>query len=221
MLYDAWVAELAYARHSKRRGSNPLRVRVPPQALTMKESEAYLMGLALGDGNLSNPNKRAVRLRISCDPKYPLLINEIKRVFSVVFPKNKIGIFRQKSCFEVSVYSNRLPTLLGWRWDQGPKNKQGVCIPQWIKAEPIFMRICLRGLFQTDGSLYNDRGYTMLNFTNTCAPLINNVLEYLVLLGYRPNLQTLAPRGNARRKFTVRISRRTEELIDEIGYWKA
>jgi len=36
-----------------------------------KKLHAYIVGLALGDGNLSNPNGRAVRLRITCDKKYP------------------------------------------------------------------------------------------------------------------------------------------------------
>jgi len=39
---------------------------------------AYLIGVALGDGNLSNPNGRAVRLRITCDTKYPALIAKIR-----------------------------------------------------------------------------------------------------------------------------------------------
>jgi hypothetical protein len=29
--------------------------------------QAYVIGLAIGDGNLSNPSGRAVRLRITCD----------------------------------------------------------------------------------------------------------------------------------------------------------
>ena len=37
---------------------------------------AYVIGLAIGDGGLSNPNGRAVRLRITCDIKYPLLIEK-------------------------------------------------------------------------------------------------------------------------------------------------
>jgi hypothetical protein len=36
--------------------------------------QTYVIGLAIGDGNLSNPNGRAVRLRIACDTKFPALI---------------------------------------------------------------------------------------------------------------------------------------------------
>ena len=44
----------------------------------VKNNLAYIIGIALGDGNLSNPNKRAVRLRITCDTGYPGLIENIK-----------------------------------------------------------------------------------------------------------------------------------------------
>ena len=41
-----------------------------------KNLQAYVIGLALGDGNLSKPGPRAVRLRISCDNKYPPTYNK-------------------------------------------------------------------------------------------------------------------------------------------------
>jgi hypothetical protein len=44
------------------------------------ELHAYVLGLAIGDGNLSNPNGRAVRLRITCDTKYPILIKWLQAV---------------------------------------------------------------------------------------------------------------------------------------------
>jgi hypothetical protein len=42
-----------------------------------RQLQAYVIGLAIGGGNLSNPNGRAVRLRITCDTKYPALIARI------------------------------------------------------------------------------------------------------------------------------------------------
>lgn len=35
---------------------------------------AYLIGVGIGDGNLSLMNGRSIRLRISCDTKYPHLV---------------------------------------------------------------------------------------------------------------------------------------------------
>ena len=39
--------------------------------------QAYVIGLAIGDGDLSNPNGRAVRLRITCGSQYPALIAKV------------------------------------------------------------------------------------------------------------------------------------------------
>ena len=43
-----------------------------------KNTLAYIIGVAIGDGNLSNPNGRAVRLRVTCDTKYEFIIKQVK-----------------------------------------------------------------------------------------------------------------------------------------------
>ncbi len=98
-----------------------------------KKLQAYIVGLSLGDGNLSNPNGRAVRLRITCDKKYPLLIKHIKSCVELLLPQNKINIVNKKrNCIDISTYSNYWSKLL-WQWDKGSKDKQNVFIPNWIK----------------------------------------------------------------------------------------
>jgi len=69
-----------------------------------KKLRAYIIGVALGDGNLSNPNGRAIRLRITCDKKYPLLITHIQSRLALLLPKNKIGIINHKNCVDISAY---------------------------------------------------------------------------------------------------------------------
>jgi hypothetical protein len=80
------------------------------------ELQAYVIGLAIGDGNLSNPNGRAVRLRITCDTKYPALIAKIRSALQRLLPTNRVGLVQSKGNYvNLSVYSNRLEPLLGWR----------------------------------------------------------------------------------------------------------
>lgn len=62
---------------SKSPAGNGVRVRVPPAAQKDFSFLSYIVGVALGDGNLSNPNGRALRLRITCDEKYPGIANEM------------------------------------------------------------------------------------------------------------------------------------------------
>ncbi len=185
-----------------------------------KKLQAYIIGVALGDGNLSNPNKRAVRLRVSCDKKYPRLLKHIVNALQLMLPKNKVGITNRKgNCIDISVYSNYLPKLLSWNWHDGPKDKQNVAVPIWIKKDQNFAKECLRGLFQTDGSIYKDRDYLMVNFVNTAPKLSNDVFYMVQKLGYRPNLQKLK-QNNGKIKHTIRLAKDSQKFIKEIDFWK-
>ena len=185
-----------------------------------KKLRAYTIGLALGDGNLSNPNRRAVRLRITCDQQYPKLLRHVAKSLQRLFPNNAVNIVNRQSCADVSVYSNHLPKLLEWRWDGGPKDKQNVAVPSWIKQNTVYTKECLRGLLQTDGSLYNDRGYLMINFVNTCKNLAHDVLSMMRSIGYSPTMQKLK-QANKKIKHTIRLSKDVHRFIGEVKYWKA
>ncbi|MEK7547188.1 MAG: LAGLIDADG family homing endonuclease [Patescibacteria group bacterium] len=184
-----------------------------------KKLQAYIIGVALGDGNLSNPNGRAVRLRITCDKKYPQLLKHITESLKILFPESRVGIVNRKGCVDVSIYSNKLTKLLGWQWDKGPKDAQNVRVPTWIKRDTNYLKECLRGLFQTDGSQYNDRGYPMINFVNTCETLAADVSEMIKILGYYPNVQRLK-QDNGKIRYTVRLAKNTTQFIKTINYWK-
>ncbi len=75
-----------------------------------------MVGLVIGDGNLSNSNGRAVRLRITCDDKYPLLKVRIVEALKQLLPKNKVSEYKRKAnCTYVYCYSNSLEEILGWK----------------------------------------------------------------------------------------------------------
>ena len=183
-----------------------------------KKSIAYIIGVALGDGNLSNSNKRATRLRITCDKKYPQLSRHIISQLSLVFPKNKVSTVNRIGCIDISVHSNDLEGLLGWKALYGSKMKQKVKIPLWIKAHKTYTKLCLLGLFQTDGSIYYDRKYIMVNFTSIIKPLIKDVSELINGLGYRVKARKIIERG--RTKYVIRISKNVENFISNIKLWK-
>jgi DNA-binding transcriptional regulator WhiA len=179
-----------------------------------KEKLAYLIGLSLGDGNLSNPNSRAVRLRITCDNKYPNLIKRIISLLKELFPKNKIGIINRKdSCIDISCYSNDLEKILGWRAKDGSKIKQNVSIPNWIKNNKKYLKHCLRGLIETDGSIYKDRGYLMINFTTVIPRLAKDFSQSIEKFGFVCNTQINKPKIGLP-KFTIRVSKKSVELVN-------
>lgn len=105
---------------------------------------AYIIGVAIGDGNLSNPNGRATRLRITCDIKFQKIINNIISSLQKILPFNKVStIKRKEKCIDISCYSNKWEPLLGWKANGGPKIKQKITIPRWIKTNQKFILKCL------------------------------------------------------------------------------
>jgi hypothetical protein len=189
-----------------------------------KRTLAYIIGVALGDGNLSCPNGRATRLRISCDRKYPLLASEITEALKSLLPANRVSIvdIPNQGSFDISVYSNKLNDWMPWRVGSGSKAQQGARVPVWVKSDAIYAKDCLRGLIQTDGCIYTDRGYLMVNFVNNVKGLAEDARDMLVLLGFHPSFNSFAlPNGNT--KYTIKVARKDESqrLLDMLSLFKA
>lgn len=180
--------------------------------MKMNANTAYVIGIALGDGNLSNPNNRAVRLRVTCDKKYPLLIERIKKALSILFPNNRVGVVNRKTCVDVSVYSNTLEQILGWKASCGSKERQSVRVPSWIFTKKVYIKRCLKGLFETDGSVYFDRGYIYANFTNIIPELIKDTSELIDKLGFTHHIQK-STQKNGKIKYVVRVSKNVRKFI--------
>jgi hypothetical protein len=138
--------------------------------------QAYVIGVAIGDGNLSNPNGRAVRLRVTCDTRYPALIAKIRAALERLLPRNKVGVVASRGNYvNLSVYSNQLEDLLGWKALGGSKHHQNVRVPSWVSEDRSLSIRCLQGLIETDGCVYTDRGYRMVLFSTVMAHLAEQV----------------------------------------------
>lgn len=180
---------------------------------------AYLTGAAVGDGNLSNPNGRAIRLRITCDSKYKNILQRIINSIKTLQPKNKVSIIKRKdNCIDVSCYSNKWPNLLGWQ--AGSKYDQQIRIPDWIKTDDGYIKDCLRGLFETDGSVYKDRKYLMANFTTIIPGIAEDVCNLIASIGFKPNLQKILQKSG-KYKYVIRVTKRAEEFIKQVGIDKS
>lgn len=168
---------------------------------------------------MSNPNGRAVRLRITCDKKYPKLIDHIIENIKIILPENKVSIVDRKNIVDISCYSNEWEEVLGWKSKNGSKIKQNVKVPDWIKNNTTYTKECLRGLFQTDGSIYYDRKYLMTNFTSANYTLAKDVKDMLVKIGFDINERKVISKNN-HTKYVIRISKDVESFIKIINLWK-
>ncbi|PIR44733.1 MAG: hypothetical protein COV10_03175 [Candidatus Vogelbacteria bacterium CG10_big_fil_rev_8_21_14_0_10_51_16] len=109
-----------------------------------KKLHAYVVGLAIGDGNLSRVS-RAVKLRISCCTFYPKLIQRVAIALQELFPENKVSIARRqdRNCVDVICHSNKLENMMGWKVGLGPKYVQNVSVPEWILQDAELSKECL------------------------------------------------------------------------------
>lgn len=136
-----------------------------------------------------------------------------------LLPKNKVSIVkRAKTYCDISCYSNKWESWLGWMAKGGPKYNQNVSIPGWIKRNKSYSIFCLRGLLETDGSIYIDRGYKMVNFVTVIPNLANDVIKIIKKLGFGANIYKIT--STPRTRYTIRLSRNSDYFLKIINFIK-
>ena len=118
---------------------------------------AYLLGLYLGDGHLSEHERGVFKLRIYQDNKYPFLIHQCKIAMKWTIP-NVVGIVQREGCKEIYSFSKHWVCLFPQHGD-GPKYKRRILLEpwqQWVAVER-HPEMLLRGLIHSDGCRANNR----------------------------------------------------------------
>lgn len=114
---------------------------------------AYLFGLYLGDGCLSEAHRGVWRLRISADAEYPGIIEECARAMEAIFPKQRAHRLRRRRsrCVEISMYSKHWLCLLP-QHGAGRKHHRIIELATWQREIVEEARgQFLRGLIHSDG----------------------------------------------------------------------
>jgi intein/homing endonuclease len=107
-----------------------------------------------------------------------------------------------------------------WTVNHGAKYIQQAHVPKWIFDDHNYIKAVLRGLIQTDGSIYVDREYTMVNFTTIIETLAKDAASLIQRLGFQPSVgQTMQKSGKV--KYTIRLTRKSEEFIKLINLHKS
>jgi hypothetical protein len=118
-----------------------------------RDSYAYLLGMYLGDGHISE-YPRSSRLRITMCLDWLGIINECEWAMRAVFPDNKISICRddpRAGCADLGLYSRQLPCMFP-QHGPGPKHLRKIELAPW-QAEIVAERPgqFVRGLIHSDG----------------------------------------------------------------------
>ncbi|MCY0945610.1 helix-turn-helix domain-containing protein [Streptomyces antarcticus] len=113
---------------------------------------AYLLGLYLGDGHISQySTHRVPNLMITCDDNWPGLMSSAQQAMERVFPFNRVCRVRKTGCHNVKVYSKHLECLFP-QHGPGRKHERAIVLEAWqqklVDAHPWEF---LRGLIHSDG----------------------------------------------------------------------
>jgi hypothetical protein len=135
------------------------------------QAYTYLLGLYLGDGNISKPTAhRVYRLRVALDQKYPGIIQSCVEALEILLPDNQVGVVPATGCVTVSCYYNHWPALFP-QHGAGPKHLREIVLTDWQQAfAERYPLELLRGLYHSDGSrsrnVVNGKDYPRYLFSN-------------------------------------------------------
>lgn len=156
---------------------------------------AELVGAIIGDGNIYvNKQYNVYNLRIFADSRRErpwleylgkIISNNLKCRWAL--KKNP-----RKNCVFLTIQSRPMvDALISLGLEPGNKLKGGKGIPDWIKQNNHFLKACIRGLIDSDGSVYrltpNFPHLTQLSFKSANRRLLNEVRESLISLGFHPS----------------------------------
>ncbi|MBS3091359.1 hypothetical protein J4217_02835 [Candidatus Pacearchaeota archaeon] len=151
---------------------------------------AEFFGIMLGDGNLTKIKKYKIanyQIRVVGDSRYDkeYLINYVQPLIKQLFGGVKVNIKKQnfKNGLNVTAYGLRLVEFLESKgFKPGDKIRNQTTIPSWVKTNPKFLRACLCGLYDTDGSVYKltNQNSFQFSFRNYNFTLINDVRNSLL-----------------------------------------
>lgn len=119
----------------------------------------HLLGLYLGDGNISTYPRGVHRLRVFLDRKYPQIVEECRQSIQRTLPENRVQTqLTSYNCYSVSAYSKSWPCLFP-QHGPGMKHTRPIFLAKWQQelAETWPDKL-LKGLIQSDGCRFVNTG---------------------------------------------------------------
>ena len=158
------------------------------------EKLAELVGILLGDGNIyihRGKKSTGYMIRITgnstTDQEY--LLNYVKPLCENIFgtPVKMYKHKRVKELFLILYSKKAVDFLISIGLRAGDKIQNQVSIPPWIFENDLFLKACIRGLVDTDGSIYELKpqwpGVWQICFTNKNEKLLVDFDEGLTKVG--------------------------------------
>lgn len=156
---------------------------------------AELIGIILGDGSiLSDKINGIYYLRIFFNSEKEVrYLNYVKSLIEDIFKITpKIRKTKGKNCFYLVLQSKGMVVYLETeKLKAGDKIKNKLTIPEWIWIKRSYLKNCIMGLIDTDGSIYRLKpqwpNLIQLSFKNNNKELLKDARIAFIKLGFHPS----------------------------------
>ncbi|MEK6895737.1 MAG: LAGLIDADG family homing endonuclease [Nanoarchaeota archaeon] len=196
------------------------------------EKLAEFIGAVLGDGNINYTKGKKIgvyQIKIAGDYKQDkdYHINYLKKLCEEIFKvkANEILNLKNNERFLV-LYSKRIVEFIKEMGiNPGHKMNNQSTIPLWIWEDNNFLKSCIRGLIDTDGSVFRmsqkDPHLIRISFTNYNKKLLEDTRKAFITLKFNPskiinNKQFFISRQSEINKYLKDIGFSNNKHIDRI-----
>jgi intein/homing endonuclease len=178
-MWYAWWEKIGKYTHTL--PTQPHKIKKPRKSIALAE----FIGIMMGDGTVSHYHI-GITLNATDDKEYVRYVSKlIKRLFDLA---PKIYKRKNKNAVVLTVARKLLVDYLhGLGLPIGNKIRQNLDIPAWIRNNPRYARACVRGLMDTDGSVFlhsytsKDKIYAYKKFSFTSAsPILLQTVHHIL-----------------------------------------
>ena len=180
---------------------------------------AEIIGIMLGDGGLYLDRLNKYQLTVALNKNEEEYLYYVKRMFENYFRLYSFCI--SELSYEYLLRNNSVfvgEQLIKKGLKSGNKINNGSDVPEWISSNRKFALRCLRGLFDTDGSIYRKYGsYAQIQIKLASKQLILSTHNLFLILGYHPTkIQQEVRKGKIAWKFYLSRQKQIERFFREI-----
>ncbi|MFH1376766.1 MAG: LAGLIDADG family homing endonuclease [Candidatus Woesearchaeota archaeon] len=195
-----------------------MKVQIPNEP-TINLAEEF--GIHIGDGSMNFYKEKGL-VSIAINPNEKKYMDFIKRLYWSLY-KVSVNLRNWSRAYGFQLSSNE---LVEFKYKQGLPlgKKENINIPHWIKKNEQYQKACLRGIFDTDGTLYIEKKYNKpyprIQISSISQNLIKDIHEILVNLDFKVSLWKENFRNKnwkTRHVIALRGYKQVQKWMDEIG----
>ena len=224
--WNKWWNEIGINKDRPSGFQSIIKIKIPEKNKKLAE----FVGIMLGDGGVA-----PYHIHITLSDKEKIyakyIMDLIRDLFGVSAKLNKL---KNSNAVDIVVQRKQLVDFcqdIGLVL--GNKVKHQVDVPIWIKEDREFVKMCIRGLIDTDGCFYtnsyvvNGKKYTYykIAFTNSSKPLVDFVARNLIKLGInarigRNHKDVRVEDVGSVYKYIKEICSSNSKHLKKIKYWR-